>query len=376
MQDIWGEFRVISMKLRVPATFGVAAALALTAAGCSSGGGSSTATGNITLTKVSGLEKTTLNVGAVPAMDSAGFFIALREGLFADEGLTIKYTPETSSDTAIQGQVNGQLDITAGNYVSYIQAQAEGLDGVRSVGGLEIVSEGSVMEQGSQVILTLPKDHINSLKDLEGKTVAVNAPQNIDELLLDSTLTDAGIPVDSVHIADDPVTGVPFPFMSAALEQGSFNFSSIGAPGGTKPVDAVVVPEPFASTIETVDGGLTVADMNQGATTEFPIEGYVVTKKWAQQNPNTLQAFLNALEEGQQIADTDRAAVEQAFESLPNPQSGQVSGGIASMMALNTYPVSIDPTRLQRVVDVMLQFNALPRTDKNFQISEMLSPSS
>jgi NitT/TauT family transport system substrate-binding protein len=349
---------------------GVVATLALTAAGCGSGGTSTT--GAVTLTKVSGLEQTTLTVGAVPAMDSAGFFVALHDNLFADEGLNIKYTPETSSDTAIQGQVNGQLDVTAGNYVSYIQAQAEGLDGVANAGGLEIVSEGSIMEQGSQVILTLPKYHINSLQDLEGKTVAVNAPENIDQMLLDATLTDAGVPVNSVHIAADDVTGVPFPFMSQALKQGSFDFSSIHAPGGTKPVEAVVVPEPFASEMETSLGATTVADMNQGATTEFPIEGYVVTRKWAQQNPNTLQAFLSALGEGQEIADTNRAAVEQAFESLNGAQNGNVSAGIASMMALNTYPVGIDEQRLQRVVDVMLQFGALPSSYSNFKISSML----
>jgi NitT/TauT family transport system substrate-binding protein len=366
------RFTVISRKFRVPALVGVAAALAVLGAGCSSGGSSST-TGTTTLTKVSGLEKTTINVAAVPAMDSAGFFVAWHENLFADEGLTIKYTPATSSDTAIAGQVKGQFDVTAGNYVSYIQAQAEDLDNVKSVGGLDIVSEGSIMEQGSQVILTLPKYHINSLKELEGKSVAVNAPGNIDELLLDSTLTDAGIPVGSVNIAVDAVTGVPFPFMQEALEDGKFNFSSIHAPGGVKPVEAIVVPEPFASNIETALGAVTLDDMNQGATTEFPIEGYVVTKNWAAANPNTLQAFLNALEEGQQIADTDRTAVEQSFETIAGgPPNGQVSDSIASMVALNSYPVSIDVARLQRVVDVMLQFDALPPSDSNFNVSSML----
>jgi len=359
---------VISRKFRVPALVGVAAALAVFGAGCGSGGSSST-TGTTTLTKVSGLEKTTINVAAVPAMDSAGFFVAWHENLFADEGLTIKYTPATSSDTAIAGQVKGQFDVTAGNYVSYIQAQAEDLDKVKSVGGLDIVSEGSVMEQGDQVILTLPKYHINSLKELEGKYVAVNAPGNIDQLLLDSTLTDAGISTKSVNVT----AGVPFPFMQEALESGSFDFSKIGAPGGTQKVEAIVVPEPFASDIETALGAVTLDDMNQGATTEFPIEGYVVTKNWAAANPNTLQAFLNALAEGQEIADTDRTAVEQAFETIAGgPENGQTSDSIASMVALNSYPVSIDVARLQRVVDVMLQFDALPPSDSNFQVSSML----
>ncbi len=75
-------------------------ALAGLAAGCSSA--SSSSSGN-TASVVSSLptnfgpaEKTTLNVGVVPAMDSAGFFIALHDGLFAKEGLKINYSPAVS----------------------------------------------------------------------------------------------------------------------------------------------------------------------------------------------------------------------------------------------------------------------------------------
>jgi len=71
-------------------------------------------------------------VSVVPAMDSAGFFIALHQGLFANEGLTINYTPATSSETAIGTQLQGKFDITGGNYVSYIQAVAESMTRSRS----------------------------------------------------------------------------------------------------------------------------------------------------------------------------------------------------------------------------------------------------
>ena len=58
--------------------------------------------GGLTISQAStsqnGLEKTTLNVAVVPAVDSAGFFVALHEGLFKARGLTINYTPAVSSD--------------------------------------------------------------------------------------------------------------------------------------------------------------------------------------------------------------------------------------------------------------------------------------
>ena len=133
------------------------------------------------------------------------------------------------------------------------------------------------------------------------------------------------------------------------------------------------MPEPFASIAEQEYGAVPLADLNQGATSDFPIEGYVVTKAWAAQNPNTLKRFLAALEIGQEISDTDRAAVEQAFESIKGPQNGQVPTGIAAVMALDTYPIGVDATRLQRVADVMYQFGLLPT---RFNVSSMLLPSS
>ena len=115
-----------------------------------------------------------------------------------------------------------------------------------------------------------------------------------------------------------------------------------------------------------------LADFDQGATTSFPVEGYVVTKHWAHKYPHTLAAFYQALEEGQEIADTDRAAVEAALKALPAPLG--LSKTTAAIMSLESYPFSsgpvgsVDKVRLQRVVDVMRQFIGFPA----FNIDSML----
>jgi len=295
-------------------------------------------------------EKKVLNVGVVPAMDSAGFFIALHDGLFAKEGLTINYTPAVSSETAVAQQLKGQLDISGGNYVSYINEAA--LDNEP----IEVVAEGSIMQQGAQTIFTMPNSKIKTLADLAGKLVGVNAPQNIDYLLCVSVLSANGINAAKVHF---PTTEIPFPEMAGQLAAGK--------------IDAAILPEPFASQAEQDYGAVPLADLDQGATSDFPIEGYVVTKQWAAEYPNTLKRFLAALEVGQEIADSDRAAIEKAFESLNGPQNGQVTAAIAAVMALDTYPIGVDTARIQRVADVMNQYGLLK---KGFNVSSMLLPAS
>jgi len=326
-------------RMRVGALLVTAVALAL-AAGCSS----------TSAAPASGAEKPNLNVAVVPALDSAGFFVALYGGLFKAAGLNVHFTPATSSETVIAGQAKGQYDITGGNYVSYIQAQQ------RHEANLYIVAEASVMGPATQGIYTMANSTVTDLSGLEGKTVAINAPKNILYLLAASVLAQHGVNPSLVKF-----TSIPFPSMAAKPQSGA--------------VSAALLPEPFASGAEEAQDVVPLVDLNQGATTSFPVAGYVVTKQWAQKYPHTLAAFYQALEEGQQIADTNRADVEQVMMDIPAPFN--VSKQTAAMLALDSYPVSdgpagsVDKIRLERVVNVMQQFIKFPA----FNIDSMLMPS-
>ena len=50
-------------------------------------------------------EKPDLTVSVVPAVDSAGFFVALYRGLFPEQGLNVRFVPAVSSETVIADQV-------------------------------------------------------------------------------------------------------------------------------------------------------------------------------------------------------------------------------------------------------------------------------
>jgi NitT/TauT family transport system substrate-binding protein len=308
------------------------------AAGCSSGQGAAGAPGP---------EKTNLNVAVVPALDSAGFFVALYHGLFKAHGLNVTFHPATSSETVIAGQARGVYDVTGGNYVSYIQAQQRG------EASLYIFAEGSVMQPGAQGIYTMPDSKVRTLEDLKGKTIAINARKNILYLLAASVMAGHGMKPGSVHFAN-----IPFPDMPTALK--------------TRAISAAVLPEPFASGAEEAEGVVPLADLDQGATASFPVAGYVVTKQWAAKNPRTLAAFYRALEQGQQVADTSRSWVEQAMMDLPAPFG--VPRETAAILALDNYPFSdgpvgtVDRVRLERVVNVMRQFIGFGR----FNIDSML----
>jgi len=284
--------------------------------------------------------------------------------LFKAQGLNVTFKPAVSSATVIGQQAAGTIDITGGNYVSYIQAQSNWDAGMRPspsspgvlAADLDIFAEGSRLQPGVLGMYTMPGSPVTTIAQLKGRTVGNNAPKNLSYMLAASVLAEHGISPGDVHFV---VATGGFPKMPAELKAGAFN--------------AVVLNEPFGSVAGMADGAVLLADFDQGATTNFPVEGYVVTKQWAQQYPRTLAAFYRALEAGQQIADTNRGAVEAAFEGLPGPLG--LSRETAAIMSLESYPVSaglagsVDTERLRRVVDVMQQFIGF---DPSFNIDSML----
>lgn len=79
-----------------------------------------------------------------------------------------------------------------------------------------------------------------------------------------------------------------------------------------------------------------------------------------------MKAFTTALSQGQEIADTNRAAVEQAVEKYLDVQPS-----VAAFISLPTFPLGVDAVRLQRVVVSMLRFKLLPSQDGSFKITSM-----
>ena len=326
----------------------IASAVAVTmlAAGCSGGSG-----GGAPRLKP---EKTEIVVNAFPAIDSAGLYIAQDESLFAAQGLHVTIVklpanqPPPSTQTLVNGQEKGQFDVTAGDYVTYIEDQL-GFGAPKA--DLRIIAESSFLQPNVLTLLVKGGSPISQVSQLKGRTVSVNAPNDIGTLLIDSLLVSHGLTPRQVHFNNN----VPFPAVVPTLT------------GKNSPVVASFAPEPFVSGGEAAVGLQELADLDQGATQDFPIQGYAVTAKWAKQNPNTLKAFTIALSQGQQIADTDRAAVENVLAKYL-----RIDRQSAAFISLPAFPLGVDAVRLQRVVGAMKRFGLLPR-NANFQVTSMIT---
>jgi NitT/TauT family transport system substrate-binding protein len=315
------------MSVRVLSAAVAAVVLGTAAVGCSSG---NSGAGGTTMPIISGLETKNVVVQDFPAIDSAGLYIAENYGLFKAEGLNVTIIPDVidTQDTVDKIESN-KAQISSGDYVTYMN------DMVEPNPNLEIVSEGSFLQPNVLTLMAAPGSKVTTLKQIEGKAIPISGQDDIANLLIDSVLSANNVPIMSVHyVSGINLTDVPF-----MIAMGKF----VTGP----------VPQPFITIGEQAKGDTVLADTDQGATTNFPIQGYAVTKQWAQQNPNTLKAFVTALDEGQEIADTNRLELQTALEGAPL----HIPASVADVISVPDFPTGINTARIQRVMNEMLEYH-------------------
>jgi NitT/TauT family transport system substrate-binding protein len=268
-----------------------------------------------------------LRVGVLPIVGAAPLTLAVEEGLFTGAGLTVTTEPIQSGAVALPALVAGDLDVLFGNHVSTIAARARDLEVV-------IVAEASRARPDNFSVVTLPGSPVQRATDLAGRTIGVNALNNIAPLTVSAVLDAEGIAPDALTFVE-----IPFPDMANALANGR--------------VDAAFLPEPFLSEARRTLGVRTILDPCSGPTDGLPIDGYVVTADFAEQNPGTVRTFRDALVQAQRRC-ADRAVLEPLLVS-----SARIAPETAARISASAYPTSTDAAQVQRVADLMLRFGVI-----------------
>jgi NitT/TauT family transport system substrate-binding protein len=321
-------------------------------AACSSSGSSSgVATGPAP-------EVPSIVIDAVPTADAAGLYIAEDNGYFAQQGLKVTIAPINGGEYGIGDLQTGKADLVEGNYVSFILAQIAGkfaapnpnnptqLEPSKPI-DMRMIADSSQMQAGNQALYVMPSSGYKTVKDLVKNhvSVGVNTKHNIGTVLLGSLLASIGDKVDALGQSPQIL-----PKMPQLLDSGA--------------IKAAWLPEPFGTEAQQDYGAVQLADFNQGSLQNFPIGTIVGSNTWASSHPKTIAAFLRAYKEGQQVADTDRAAVEAALVKHTG-----VTQELAATMTLDTYPLAMDVPVMQRVADAMYEFGVIK---KPYNIKNMI----
>ena len=234
----------------------------------------------------------------------------------------------------------GKAQLIEGNYVSFILAQVAGKFAAPNPNNptqtepsqpinMRLIADSSQMQAGNQALYVLPSSPYKTVQDL--------VKHHVDgrrQLAAQHRLRAARLAARRQRVqASATLTQVPeiLPLMPELLDQHK--------------IPAAWLPEPFGTEAQQEYGAVQLADFNQGSLQNFPIGTIAGSADWVQSHPNTVAAFLRAYNEGQQVADTDRAAVESALVKHYRGMTKE----IAATMTLDTYPLVMDVPVMQRV---------------------------
>jgi NitT/TauT family transport system substrate-binding protein len=315
----------------------------LTLAGCSALGSddSSSSNNNQGSGAAAGApEKAKVKVAVLPTMDTVPLYLAMDAGYFKEVGLEVTPVMAASGADCVAKMVSGEVDFAFSSWTPFFVAKSKG------VADVKLVADATTSANGYSVVSTMPNSAIQGAKDLAGKRVAITAKLTMSHLLVLSALKDAGVDAGTVQFAE-----MAFPQMVPALQGGQ--------------VDAAFLVEPFIQGAVKAANVRQVFDTNSGSSTDMPLTGYAATGPFVSGNKKTVEAFQRALKKAtDDIAKGDRTKVDPLLEKI-----AKVDSATAKKTTLANFVSSLDPTKIQRVVDLMVEFKAL---DKRIEVADMV----
>jgi NitT/TauT family transport system substrate-binding protein len=197
---------------------GLAAASVIALSACSAGADTQAPAGG-------GGALTPVTVGVIPIADTAPLYLGLDQGFFEDEGLELTIETATGGAAIVPAVVSGDYQFGFSNLVSLMVANDKGLP--LQVVNAAVASTGDVNSDFGAVIVK-GDSPVESLADLDGKTVSGNSLNNIVDTVMRSSMDRLGGDSSTVSFVE-----IPFPDASAAVANGQ--------------VDAAFVVEPFVT---------------------------------------------------------------------------------------------------------------------------------
>jgi NitT/TauT family transport system substrate-binding protein len=291
------------------------------------------------------VEKTNVKVAVIPSTDMAPLWVARDKGYFSQEGLSVELVTMGGGGDVMAALIGGDVDMAFVSYPLMVQAQLKGKGKVN----LKVVADASAAKPATTAVMVAKDSPLRSAVDLEGKRIAVTSTGSMADLAVMVGMKSAKADISKIDWKL-----MKFPDMLPKL--------------ASREIDAAFLTEPFVTIAQSQLGAWTVFQPMVGQLDGFALTGYVALERTTTDHPKTVAAFQRAVRKVHREAGTP--AGESAIRDVL-VREAKVDPKIAPVLHLPAYPITTDPTRLQRVPDLLQEFNLL--TEK-FDIAPMILP--
>jgi len=224
-------------------------------------------------------------------------YIAIEKGYFEEEGLKVELINTIAGGpTGVQMVASGEVDASLSSYMAIINSVNAGLPiiGVTDV-------QSSIIGAPLEEFYVKENSGINELKDLKGKTIAINLFNSSFHYTWLIALAEVGLSADDVNFVL-----LPFDVQLTALENGN--------------VDAIGLMTPFSAVAKNTEGmkmlfsALDVFGEKQFAT-------HFLNKTWANKNPKDAEKFVAGIVKAINFSKDNQAEAKNIIEKYSNIDS-------------------------------------------------------
>jgi NitT/TauT family transport system substrate-binding protein len=275
----------------------------------------------------------TLRVGVIPIADVAPLYLGREKGFFEEENLTIEPQLAEGGAAITPAVLSGDLQFGFSNTISLLIAASKDLPVVIVAQG---VLAGTEEDKAWADLLVRKDSGIDSGKDLEGKTIAVNTLNNICEVTIKASLEKEGVDVATLKF-----TEVPFPDMNAALDSGR--------------VDGACVVEPFVS--QGKAGNAKGIDPFYIRTApDLTVATYFTSKQYASENPDVVQRFVRAMNKSLDYAQSHPGEVRDVLLTYTQIPPEAVKG-----IQLPTWRADLNRPTIEQLAQLTEKYGLIDR---------------
>jgi NitT/TauT family transport system substrate-binding protein len=317
------------------ALLGTALGLSLAACGGSSGGSaSSTAAASGSSSGGSSGPLTKVTVGVIPIIDVAPLYLGVQKGFFRAHGLEVTPQPAQGGAAIVPAVLAGQNQFGFSNVVSLLTARDKGVPLISVAAGSSSTGDP---DKDVNAVLVGKNSTLRSAKDLEGRKVAINSLHNIGDTTIKSAVQKAGGDPAKVRFVE-----MAFPDMPAQLAAGT--------------IDAAWESEPFRSQILAA-GGRVLLDNLTATYPKLQIAHYFTSEQIKQRSPQTVQAFVAAVNESLTYASAHPDEARAVLATYT-----KITPAVAAKVVLPAWPTELDRASTQAVGDAAKSFGTLSKT--------------
>ncbi|SEB14550.1 ABC transporter substrate-binding protein [Variovorax sp. YR216] len=254
----------------------------------------------------------TVNAGFVPVTDVAALYLGEEAGIFRKHGLKLK--TNVASTGGVPAVMSGEYHFAFTALVNILQARDKGLP-------LKIIAAGSSSTGVSGADVTMihagPKSGIKSARDLEGKTVSVNALNGLLQMLGKAAVKADGGDPSKVRFIE-----LGFAEALAALQSGK--------------TDAMVGAEPFG-TAAIAAGFPPISSPYQSMSSKSMLtSAYFTSEQQLKANPELFLKLRAAINESLEYAQKNPDEVRKQL-----PKFTKLGPDVAAKLILPTYLTAI-----------------------------------